>query len=569
MLRRDHHERSDATDPEPDDDVLGPGEELTPSPLSTPIVSVQAAMDFSSAGVDPSRPQEHDVPPPGGSSTPSEAKEPAAAALPSGEYQARVSKAHAEIFDASKTFADLGLRGSVLKGVEAAGFKHPTGIQSMLIPIVLTGRDVLGQAKTGTGKTASFGLPLLHMCGKGTPFQALILAPTRELAVQITEEINELGKFTPIRATSVYGGQAVHTQARELGKGGQIIVGTPGRVMDMVERRHLHFRNVRFAILDEVDRMLDIGFREDIRRILEMCPPPGPPLPGPNGGVTGRQTIFVSATISPEIEKLARRYMLNPEKLVATTGSLTVSLVKQHHLSVNAWDKKRLLLHLLTHEEPELTLVFCRLKRMVDELARGLNERGIEAHAIHGDLPQGKRNTIMKKLRDGHLSVLIASDLASRGIDAEGISHVINFDLPEDPDLYVHRIGRTARAGRGGHAWSFVTPEQGELLTNIELLINAEIPKMDYPDFKPTPPPQGWRAESPGGRRDGGLTLAAPPDSGPSAPEPKVTRTFAATNPVMPVASPDKIDPAKFPGGIVPTKLPPRRMFGKVPGRNR
>src|SRR5690606_2886844 len=186
-----------------------------------------------------------------------------------------------------------------------------------------------------------------------------------------------------------------------------------------------------------------------------------------------------------EIERLARSYMRDPEKLVVASGSLTVSLVKQYHLPVQPWDKKRLLKHLLTHEEPALTVVFCRLKRTCDELARYLKEKGIDAHAIHADLPQGKRNQIMQKLRAGHLEVLIASDLASRGIDVEGITHVINYDLPEDVELYVHRIGRTARAGRGGVAWSFVTPDQGPLLTQIELLINAEIPKLDYPDFQP------------------------------------------------------------------------------------
>jgi superfamily II DNA/RNA helicase len=235
--------------------------------------------------------------------------------------------------------------------------------------------------------------------------------------------------------------------------------------------------------------------------------------------------------------------------------------VEQHYLAVNPWDKKRLLLHLLKHEEPALTIVFCRLKRMVDELATGLTQRGVEAHAIHGDMPQGKRNTTMRKLREGHLSVLIASDLASRGIDVDDISHVINFDLPDDPEVYVHRIGRTARAGKKGVAWSLVTPEQGELLTEIEMLINAEIPRMDYPDFKPTARPEGYRDPLPGGRREGGLTLANAPASPGAAPEQKTNRIKDSMNPEMPVAEPDKVDPAKFPGGIVPTKMPPKRLI--------
>jgi len=458
----------------------------------------------------------------------------------------------AEIFDATRDFASLGLRSSVVKGVEAAGFKHPTLIQSQLIPVALTGRDVLGQAKTGTGKTAAFGLPLLHMCNKDDPFQALILAPTRELAIQITEEINELGKFTPIRAMTVYGGQRVAEQAKKLQKGAQIIVGTPGRVMDMLERGHFHLKNVRHAVLDEVDRMLDIGFREDIRKILEQCPHAGPD----KEGVRGRQTIFVSATLSSDIEKLARRYMYEPEKIASTAGSLTASLVQQHYLSVNPWDKRRLLVHLLKHEEPALTIVFCRLKRTVDELAKLLNDKGIEAHAIHGDMSQGKRNKTMTKLREGHLSVLVASDLASRGIDVDGISHVINYDLPEDVELYVHRIGRTARAGRGGTAWALVTPDQGELLTQIESLINAEIPKLDYTDFVPNPPPNDWRGDVPKVR-------TAKPEGAPEEPIGPSARLVAASKLELPA----QVDESKFPGGIVPTKLPPKRMMGRMPGR--
>ncbi|GJQ29181.1 MAG: hypothetical protein HBSAPP03_10650 [Phycisphaerae bacterium] len=454
-----------------------------------------------------------------------------------------------EIFDETHTFADLNLKPGVLRGLEQVGFKHPTKTQSMLIPAILAGKDVLGQAKTGTGKTAAFGLPLLNNLDTETPFQALILAPTRELAIQITHELQDIGgKECPIRVMTLYGGQAVHTQAGKLQKGAHIVVGTPGRVMDMLERGHLHFRNIKAVVLDEVDRMLDIGFREDIRKILEKTPP-------------SRQTVLVSATISPDIEKLARRYLRDPEKIVVHSGSLTVSMVKQYYLPVNQWDKKRLLLHLLRHEEPAITLIFCRLKRTVDELARGLTERGIESHAIHGDMPQGKRNKTMEQLRTGTLSVLIASDLASRGIDVEGITHVINFDIPEDPEVYVHRIGRTARAGRGGVAWTFVTPEQGDLLSNVENLINAEVPKLAYPDFKPSEAPPGWRGETRGGRREGGLTLADAP-AGADAPAPEKTNRVEATlKPTLPAAEPDKVDLSKFPGGIVPTKLPPKRLI--------
>ena len=371
-----------------------------------------------------------------------------------------------ESFRLDLGFKDLGLKKEILDTVAALGFDHPTKIQAELVPLALTGRDILGQAKTGTGKTAAFALPLLNMVTPGERFSAIVVAPTRELAVQIKQDFDQLGSGTGLTAVTIYGGQSIRTQADRLAKGPEIIVGTPGRILDMVERGYLNLSHVRFAVLDEVDRMFDIGFRDDIKRILKQCP-------------DKRQTIFVSATMTDEIESLARRFMSDPEKLVVSSGSLTVELVKQGYVTVEPWDKKRMLAHLLTHEEPALTIVFCRMKRTVDDVVRYLSRKNIEAHAIHGDMSQGKRNSVMSQFRSGQLAVLVASDLASRGIDVEGITHVVNYDLPEDPDIYVHRIGRTARAGRDGHAWSLVTPKQGSLLTDIELLVNTEIPKME------------------------------------------------------------------------------------------
>jgi ATP-dependent RNA helicase DeaD len=441
-----------------------------------------------------------------------------------------------EIFATDTTFADLGLRNSILKGIETLGFKHPTTIQAKLIPAILSGKDVLGQAKTGTGKTAAFGLPLLHMATRGVGAQALILVPTRELAMQVATDMTNFASATPIKTSAVFGGERVQAQAQRLKQGPEIIVATPGRIMDLVERRILSYENVKFVVLDEVDRMLDIGFRDDIRRILKGCP-------------ADRQTVVVSATISPEIEQLARSYARNAEKIVASSGALTVSLVRQFHLTVQPWDKRRLLAHLLTHEEPELTVVFCRMKKTVDDVAEYLSKKGIDAHPMHGDMYQTQRNKVMAKLREGSLGVLIASDLASRGLDVEGISHVINYDLPEDPDVYVHRVGRTARAGRKGVAWSFVTPADGQLLTQIELLINLEIPKLDYPDFEPGPVPRHVQE-----------AMAA--DAKRVEVAQQYNRFAATTAPKLPAAS--KADDTKFPGGIVPTKLPPKRMFGKA-----
>ena len=452
-----------------------------------------------------------------------------------------------DIFAADATFESLGLRSSVLKAVKELGFEKPTTIQAQLIPLILTGKDVLGQAKTGTGKTASFGLPLIHMADKGVEFQTIILVPTRELAIQVATDMTNFAKYTPIRTSALFGGQAVRVQAKKLEKGPEIIVATPGRIMDMAQRGLIHYRNVRAVVLDEVDRMLDIGFRDDIRKILRACPAPGPKEEG--GG--GRQTIFVSATISPEIESLARSHARDVHKTVATTGSLTVSRVRQFHLPVARWDKKRLLLHLLKHEDPELTVVFCKMKRTVDDVAKYLRSKGIDVHAIHGDMYQSSRNKVIATLRKGALSVLIASDLASRGLDVEGITHVINYDLPEDPDLYVHRIGRTARAGRHGVAWSFVTPEEGKLLTQIELLINAEIPKLHYPDFEPGPIPED--------------VLVSQQLDEKRAKIAESFNRFAAPAALPPPAA---ADPNKFPGGLVPTKLPPKRMHGTVKTRN-
>ncbi|MBL0922680.1 MAG: DEAD/DEAH box helicase [Phycisphaerales bacterium] len=440
----------------------------------------------------------------------------------------------------TQDFASLGLRNSVLKGVAACGFSSPTKIQADLIPAVLSNRDVLGQAKTGSGKTAAFGLPLFHMATRELAFQTIIMVPTRELAVQVANEMADLGKFTPIRVSAVMGGESIRGQARELERGPEIIVATPGRLIDMLDRGLMHLNNVKFVVLDEVDRMLDIGFRDDIRRILSRIR-------------SEHRTIFVSATISEEIERLARSFMRDPVKIVAHAGSLTVSLVEQRYLPVQPWDKRRLLLHLLTHEEPALTIVFCRTKRGVDDVAEHLHRHGIDVQAIHGDMRQGKRNQVMKMMHAGSLSVLVASDLAARGIDVEGITHVINYDLPEDPEVYVHRIGRTARAGRHGIAWSFVTPEQGPLLTAVEKLANIEIPRLEYPDFEPSPPREG---------RDGGRGRGGPrPQSDAPAEPPKPPARTLAAAPPKPAAA---VDASRFPGGLVPTKLPPRTLGGRV-----
>ena len=441
------------------------------------------------------------------------------------------------------TFDDLGLREDVLAGIKSYGFKHPTDIQAELIPVALKGTDVIGQAKTGTGKTAAFTLPILHNADPEIKGQALILAPTRELANQIAKEIQDLAQGTEIGVTSIIGGESMRDQKQSMDKGGHIMVGTPGRVMDLHGRRMIDFSNIRYVVLDEVDRMLDIGFRDDIKKILSKM----------RGS---HQTIFVSATMDKEIESLARAFMHEDAEKITTVGAaLTVSMVDQLHLPVERWDKKQLLLHLLTHEEPATTVVFCRTKMTVRKVAQYLKEKKINVREIHGDLHQSKRNRVMQQMRDNKLDVLIASDLAARGLDVEHITHVINYDLPEDPEVYVHRIGRTARAGRRGTAWSFVCPDQGQMLSDIEKLVGVLIEQKHYPDFKPGRIPKDVQEERDGLKKvmEGKSTTAdrvVKPDheeSGMSEEELK----------------------AMFPDGKIPKTMPKRGIGAKFRRRGR
>jgi len=420
-----------------------------------------------------------------------------------------------------EAFAALGLRPSLLRGLAEAKFVTPSEIQALLIPRALAGVDILGQARTGTGKTAAFALPVLQRAEKGLSTQALILVPTRELAVQVDEEVRRLGQFTPIRCTAVYGGQKIAAQMKFLKHGPEIIVGTPGRVIDLLDRRILDLGNTRFVILDEVDRMLDIGFRDDIRNILSRvkgmrrrvpqdarggATEPGPDAPAVEqpqepSEQTGHQTVFVSATISEEIERLARRYMREPvEKLIAPGADEkpTVEKVEQYYLSVEPWDKYRLLRALLLQENPDLAIVFCRTKRGAEKVATRLHADGIQCREIHGNLAQAKRDSVMKQFKGGKFDVLIATDLASRGIDVADISHIINYDIPEDPEVYVHRVGRTARMGKGGKAYTFVGKDQGDELTKVENLINMVVPQAKVESFEPRPPPADWTEHKPG-----------------------------------------------------------------------
>ncbi len=366
----------------------------------------------------------------------------------------------------SKAFKALGVETPVLKALQAMEYETPSPIQAELIPHVLSGRDVLGQARTGTGKTASFGIPIVQQVDPQGRMQALILTPTRELAAQVLGEIRRLAKFTELHAVPVYGGTKIAAQIRDLGRKPHIAVGTPGRVMDMMQRNVLNLDDVRFIVLDEVDRMLDIGFREDIRRIL--------------GDIKHEhQTVFVSATLEGEVSRLAKRFMKDPVELNVSKDEITVTDIAQSYLVVEPQKKISTITKILKNEGPKLAIVFTRTKHGARKLAKQLHANGFTAKEIHGDLVQQKRERVMERFRKHHIPLLVATDLAARGIDVQGITHIINFDIPEDPEVYVHRIGRTARMGAKGIAISLVTPEQGPILTKIEMLINKEIQRYD------------------------------------------------------------------------------------------
>jgi len=428
-------------------------------------------------------------------------------------------------------FQALGVRNSILRALADLKFTEPSEIQSLLIPKALTGVDLLGQARTGTGKTAAFGIPLLQMADRGVGTQALILVPTRELAVQVHEEIKRIGQHTPIRSMAVYGGEKIAAQVRTLKAHPEIIVGTPGRVMDLLDRRLLSLANIRFIVLDEVDRMLDIGFREDIRNILSRLRGMSERREenGDEHAARSHQTIFVSATFTEEIERLARKYMHEPvEKLVApgADDKPTVEKVDQSWYMVQPWDKYRLLRLILKQEQPELAIVFCRTKHGADKLAKHLTHDGIACREIHGNLAQNKRDKVMKNFRTGKFDVLVATDLASRGIDVADISHIINYDLPEDPEVYVHRIGRTARMGATGKAISFAAKDQGDLLTKIESLINMVIPMARMEGFEPSPEP------NPQPRTEDHIPVSTEPSAAAVAQEKKSTMRLGARMPV-------------------------------------
>ena len=374
-------------------------------------------------------------------------------------------------------FADLGVQTRFLKGLAHMGFDTPSDIQTAMIPAVLAGRDVVGQARTGTGKTLAFALPILQQMDPARRLQALCLVPTRELAAQVVGEIRRIAEFTDLHAVPVYGGQRIQTQLHHLGKKPHFVVGTPGRVMDLMGRRALDIAELRFAVLDEVDRMLDIGFRDDIKWIL--------------GQINAtHQTVVVSATIDGDVRRLVQRHTNDPLEVNVSRDEITVDEVDQCYMTVERHDKFRLLKMLLKQEDPQLAIIFTNTKAMARKLAKRLYDVGHKVAEIHSDLVQQKRERVMEKFRRHHIRLLIATDLAARGIDVTAITHIINYDIPADAQAYVHRIGRTARMGLAGKAITFVSGIEGKEITSVEILINKVVPERTVEGFKPSPPPE-------------------------------------------------------------------------------
>jgi ATP-dependent RNA helicase DeaD len=368
------------------------------------------------------------------------------------------------------TFRDLGLSEDILTTLDELGYEAPSPIQEQAIPELLAGHDVIGQAQTGTGKTAAFGLPLLQYLDPASDeTQAIVLTPTRELCIQVTQALRSYAEHLDINVVAVFGGTSVREQAARVRSKAHVIVATVGRMKDLISRGALVLTGTRYVVLDEADEMLDLGFIEDVERILRMCP-------------NGRQTMLFSATMPPPIARLAETYMYDPITISITPKKLTVDAIEQAYVEVNAKDKTDRLVEVLKAEEPEQAIVFCRTKIGTARLDRNLRDRRIPSKALHGDMSQGQRDGVMISFKEHKSPLLVATDVAARGLDIEHVTHVINFDLPNNSEIYVHRIGRTGRVGRTGRAITFVTPKEREDLARIERDVKISIGEWEPPE---------------------------------------------------------------------------------------
>lgn len=369
-------------------------------------------------------------------------------------------------------FEDLGIDDRILRAVTEMGFEEATPIQARAIPEVMTGQDIIGQAQTGTGKTASFGIPMLQMMDpKDKHVQAIVLCPTRELAIQSAEEIRKLAKFMHgIKVLPIYGGQDIVKQIRSLKGGVQVLIGTPGRVMDHMRRHTIKLDNLKMVVLDEADEMLNMGFREDIETILSQTP-------------EERQTLLFSATMPQPIMEIARTYQKDAKIVKVVKKELTVANIEQYYYEVRPKNKEEILSRLLDIYNPALSIVFCNTKKQVDELVEGLKGRGYFAEGLHGDMKQQQRDRVMNGFRNGRTEILVATDVAARGIDVDDVDAVFNYDLPQDDEYYVHRIGRTGRAGKTGKAFTFITGREYYKLKDIQRYCRTKIMAKQVPSL--------------------------------------------------------------------------------------
>lgn len=366
-------------------------------------------------------------------------------------------------------FNKLGISDKIVKSLSDMGFEEPTPIQTQTIPPAKEGKDLIGQAQTGTGKTAAFGIPMVEKVqGEVNRLMALVLVPTRELAIQVSEELNKIGEHSEVHTLPIYGGQDIERQLKALRKKPNIIVATPGRLMDHMRRKTIRLNEINLVVLDEADEMLNMGFLEDIENILQETP-------------ETRQTLLFSATMPKPIQTLAQRFLKNPEIISIKAKEITIPLVDQYYVEVQDRQKFDVLCRLLDIQSPNLAIVFGRTKRRVDEVSEALKKRGYSAEGIHGDLTQTKRDAVLRQFREGTVEILVATDVAARGLDISGVTHVYNFDIPQDSESYVHRIGRTGRAGQSGHAVTFVIPREMGHLRNIQFGTKRKIIRMSIP----------------------------------------------------------------------------------------
>ena len=382
-------------------------------------------------------------------------------------------------------FHDLGLSPPIQQALDELGFQDPTPIQEQAIPELLGGHDVIGQAQTGTGKTAAFGLPLLqYLDPENNEVQAIVLTPTRELCIQVTQALRTYAEHLDIEIVAVFGGAPIRSQQSQLRSGAHVVVATVGRMKDLMSRRSLVLTAARYVVLDEADEMLDLGFIEDVEKILRMCP-------------SGRQTALFSATMPPPIQKLAEGYMYDPTTIRITPKTLTVDAIAQAYVEVPAKDKAARLVELLKTEEPEQAIIFTRTKIGASKLEKTLKDKGLDVKALHGDLSQGVRDGVMIAFKSHRVKLLVATDIAARGLDIEHVTHVINYDVPNSSETYVHRIGRTGRVGRTGRAITFVTPAQREEITRIEKDVKTTIGEWETPEDRLEHAPRPRRRERP------------------------------------------------------------------------